>query len=129
MKATGATASRIRPMILGMFGGYAAYRLFRQMVSTVSEQEATLAQMRAGLTSTNGVSGQTIRSLTQLSAEMQRLTNYSNETVEASEAIMLSLYKHLRRRVPARDEGDGGHRHAHGDRPEGLRDPGCKGSE
>jgi hypothetical protein len=91
MKTVGATASRVRGMIAGMFGGYAAYRMFRSMIDAVSEQEATLAQLRAGLASTGSVSGQTIRSLTKLSAEMQRLTNYSNETVESAQAIMLSF--------------------------------------
>jgi hypothetical protein len=63
----------------------------RSIISAAAEQERTLAQLRAGLESTNRVSGQTIESLTALSAEMQRTTVFSNEMVEAAEGILLSF--------------------------------------
>lgn len=63
----------------------------RSIIKAAAEQEKTLAQLRAGLKSTAGVSGQTMKSLTDLSAEIQRTTVYSNEMVEAAEGILLSF--------------------------------------
>ncbi len=61
------------------------------MISAAAEQQRTLAQLEAGLESTAGASGQTMQSLRALSQEMQNLTVFSNETVEAAEGILLSF--------------------------------------
>lgn len=74
---------------LGIF--YMFQRLARSAIGFAAEQANTLAQLRAGLESTGGVSGQTMASLQALSAEMQTLTVYSNEAVESASAIMLSF--------------------------------------
>lgn len=85
------TMRSLKGILFGTFAGLGVVLAIRKLTSAVAEQESTLAQLRAGLESTNGVSGQTIASLTAMSKEMQRLTKFSNEAVEAAQGILLSF--------------------------------------
>lgn len=72
---------------------YGIARFIKQTVNLAGVQEDLIAQLNARLKSTQGVSGQTIKSLRGLSDEMQRLTKFSNETVEEAQAILLTFTK------------------------------------
>jgi tetratricopeptide (TPR) repeat protein len=64
---------------------------FRQIVKAVDDGERALAQLEAGLRSTNNVSGQTVDGLVALSEEMQRTTRFADDVVQSAEAILLSF--------------------------------------
>lgn len=69
----------------------AVTRALSGMLRNVAEQEDTIAQLNAGLRSTNSISGQTVESIRATSAEMQQLTRFSNEAVEEIAGIGLSF--------------------------------------
>jgi len=90
-KSMGTQLKSLRTAIIGGFATFAVIRASKAIIRAVAEQEKTIALLNSGLKATRGVSGQTIGSLRKLSAEMQRLTTFSNETVEAAEAVLLSF--------------------------------------
>jgi hypothetical protein len=65
----------------------------RKIVRDAAEGQKALAQLRAGLKSTAGGSGQTEESLVALSNEMQRTTTYADNLVQSASAVMLSFTK------------------------------------
>jgi hypothetical protein len=83
--------SSIRSLAAKAFAIIGAGALVRKAIKNISEQEETIAQLNAGLKSTNFVSGQTVEGIRELSREMQELTKFSNEAVEATAGIVLSF--------------------------------------
>lgn len=63
----------------------------RHIIQAVSEQERTIAQLRAGLRGVGRESGQTLEGMRRFAAQMQTTTRYSNEQVEAAQAMLLSF--------------------------------------
>ena len=78
--------------------GFVTFQLSRSFINffvdgakAAIRQEKAIAQLRAGLESTNFVSGQTVQSITNLSTEMQRQTGIANELIEEVAGIGLSF--------------------------------------
>lgn len=81
----------LKTAAVALFAVLGSVRVIKRVVALVSEQEESIAQLRAGLESTNAVSGHTVESIRAVAEEMQRTTRFSNETVESIAAIGLSF--------------------------------------
>lgn len=91
IKGMGGALGGIGKLISGIGIFYLLQRVARGAVTAAVEQEKALAQLRIGLESTGGVSGQTMTSMQALSAEMMRTTTFADELVDSSMAVMLSF--------------------------------------
>jgi len=91
MKKTSSTTSKLFKAVGGIAAFYAAHRTLKQIITVTADMEHSVAQLKAGLISTNGVSGQTVASMEALATELQRTTRLSDDLVMASEAILLSF--------------------------------------
>ena len=80
----------IKGLVLGV-GMYAAIRAFKAFVKIVDESEKSIAQLKAGLESTNYVSGQTVSGIQKIADEIQSMTAYSDDAIEAIAGIGLSF--------------------------------------
>ena len=81
----------LKTAAVALFAVLGSRAILRRIITAVSEQEESIAQLRAGLESTNSVSGQTVKSIRDVAAEMQRTTRFSNEAVEGIAGIGLSF--------------------------------------
>lgn len=58
-----------------------------------AEEEAAINQLEARLKSTNGVSGQTIESLTNMASALQAVTTFGDETIMEAQGLLLTFTK------------------------------------
>ena len=91
MKKASSTTSKLLKVVGGIAAFYAAHRTLKQIITVTADMEHSVAQLKAGLISTNGVSGQTVASMEALATELQRTTRLSDDLVMTSEAILLSF--------------------------------------
>lgn len=81
------TATAITATLVGL--GYSV----KHLTDAASESEGVLAQLRAGLESTGGASGQTISSLEDLASSLSRLSGQDDELIASAESILLTFTK------------------------------------
>lgn len=81
----------LKTAAIGAFGVLASASIARKIIRAVTEQEDAIAQLEAGLKSTNYQAGHTVASLRKVSKEMQRTTRFSNEAIEEIAGIGLSF--------------------------------------
>lgn len=67
--------------------------LAKKIISATSESEAALAQLAAGIKSTNAVAGKSIDELVAKSAELQKATNFDDESIQRAQAVLLTFTK------------------------------------
>lgn len=89
-----AAAKSMRLAFLGVvaalaLAGAATYAFFKAS----AEAEKVQAQLNAALISTNSVSGQTIQSLNEHAAALQRLTTYDDEAIGSAQSLLLTFTK------------------------------------
>jgi len=89
--STNRSLSALKSTLARVFSIYAGYRVLKASTMAMAEQERVIAQLNAGLESTNGISGQTVDGIREVSIEMQRSTGIANEMVEEVAAIGLSF--------------------------------------
>lgn len=92
-----AAFSAFNPLVLGAItalAGFAAAAVsIDAFVSATVEAEHQQAQLAAALKSTGGASGQTIESLNAHAAALQDLTNFEDDAVSKSQALLLTFTK------------------------------------
>lgn len=90
-RAHSAALSRLRSVIAPLLTVYAALSVFRNFISNTIEAEAVQAQLGAALKSTEAASGQTIKSLNEQSAALQKVTAFGDETIGSAQSILLTF--------------------------------------
>ena len=69
--------------------------LFREFMTASVETQSRFAQLEAGVRSTGGAAGFTAEQLRSMSAEMQKLTGFSDEAIQGAQAVFL-MFQSLR---------------------------------
>lgn len=89
------TFSFLKGAILGAAGAFGAYLVasasIRKFVDNTIEAQRVQSQLKAALESTNGASGQTIKSLNDQAAALQKVSNYGDEVVNSAQSILLTF--------------------------------------
>lgn len=89
--------ARMGPLILGAVAALAAFAAgalaLQNFIDATSEAEANQAQLAAALKSTGGVSGQTIETLNAHAEALQSMTNYEDDAINKSQALLLTFTK------------------------------------
>lgn len=76
------------------FGTYvAASAGIRTFIDNTVEAQKVQAQLAAALKSTGGASGQTVASLNEQSAALQKVTNFGDEAIGTAQSILLTFTK------------------------------------
>lgn len=92
-----AAFARMGPLVLAAVAAVAAFAsaaiTLDKFVDATSEAEANQAQLEAALKSTKGASGQTIDSLNEHAAALQRLTTYEDDTISKAQSLLLTFTK------------------------------------
>jgi len=90
-KGLGKSLLSLKGIAIGTFGVLISASVARKFVRAVTQQEDAIAQLEAGLKSTNFQAGQTVASIRKVSAEMQQMTRFSNEAIEEIAGVGLSF--------------------------------------
>lgn len=78
---------KIKGALSGLFVGFS----FAKIVEETSKAEAALAKLDNAVKNNAGAAGTSTAQLTQFSGELQKLTTFSDETVQEMQALLLSF--------------------------------------
>jgi hypothetical protein len=79
---------------LGLAGGvFAVQSVLRQMVGSISESQAAMAQLEAGVRSTGGAAGYTAQQFATYAGELQKLTGIDDEAIQGVQSVLLTFTK------------------------------------
>lgn len=79
--------SRIKGALTGLFVGFS----FSKIIEETSKAEAALAKLDNAVKNNAGAAGASTSQLAEFSAELQRLTTFSDESVQEMQALLLSF--------------------------------------
>lgn len=93
--AVSSSLDRVQRIAATAFAGFISFRavnrVFRDIVSNTTDQEAVLAQLEARIQSTGGAAGRSIAQLTTLSRELQNTTTVANEDIERMMGTLMTF--------------------------------------
>lgn len=93
LSGIGKAASRAKNVLVGALGAAGVGLSLKTLIDSGGEAEKATAQMNAVLKSTHGIAGMTTKQLENLADAQQGVTEYSENTTEQAENLMLTFTK------------------------------------